>query len=125
MILMVRLAEKVIELYENPDKFEEWLKLMSKANVIKYKRSGNIFSLEGRITTGVSPSFDPLTNLVCLGFAFFGELWVYMPDVEQAFDKVKKWWKEKIKEKKKIKAESEEQSKQQKFRQLSLSDCLS
>jgi len=35
---------------------------------------------------------------VLLGFVFFGQYWAMMPDAEQAFKKVKKWWRRKLKE---------------------------
>ena len=101
--MMVRLAEKVIEFYENPDEFYNWLKTMEKAGVLKrVERKDGVIAIAGKVNTGVSEKADPINNLVLLGFAFFGEFWAFMPDIKEAFDMVKKWWKAQIKEGKKV-----------------------
>ena len=99
--MMVNLADKVIELYEDPEKFYNWLKAMEKLGVLKkVEKSNSYIAIQGKVNTYVSQKIDPINNLVCLGFAFFGEFWAFMPDVKDAFAKIKKWWKEQIKKKK-------------------------
>ena len=105
--MMVALAEKVPLIYENPDKFTEWLERMSKAGVISYKveryKNGVVlWQLKGRLNTGISTSADPINNLVLLGFAFFGPFWAYLPDADRAFKYIRKWWRRQIKERKKF-----------------------
>ena len=99
----MRLAEAVIQFYEDFDGFVEWLMKMKEAGVLKdveigeraVALKGSVGGLDG-VTTGVTSEADPLNILVMLGFAFFGEFWVFMPDVEDAFKKVKGWWRERI-----------------------------
>ena len=95
--MMLYLADKVIQLYEDFESFCKWLELMEKAGVLKEvkidKENGTISIRGCRTSTCLLRSIDPINNLVLLGFAFFGELWVYMPDAEDAFRKIKKWWK--------------------------------
>jgi len=92
------LAEKIPLVYERPDEFTEWLERMSKAKVLSFdcKKEGSkvTWILSGKINTMISNTVDPITNLVMLGFAFYGELWPMMPDAKQAFKFIKKWWKQ-------------------------------
>jgi len=91
---MTRLAEMIIKLYEDPQEFEEWLTKMQSAGVINYKKQGKYYTISGRVNTALSTSLDPLTNLISLGFAFFGEYWAFMPDTDRAFNQIKNWWKD-------------------------------
>jgi hypothetical protein len=107
-IMMSYLADRLIQFYEDFEGFCRWIKTMEQAGAIKSVKIDSerkIVSIKGKvggidgISTGLSRSVDPINNLVLLGFAFFGEYWIYMPDVKQAFKKVNKWWKEQIKKK--------------------------
>ena len=95
---MRHLADKVIDMYEKPEEFEQWLGKMADAGtlVIEKKREWKgrvVWHIRGMVGVSVSPAYDPLTNLVMLGFAFFGKLWPFLPDADDAFKKVKKWWR--------------------------------
>jgi len=108
---MSYLADRLIQYYEDFEGFCEWILTMKKAGVlkeVKIDKERGIVSIKGKVggidgvSTGLLKSVDPINNLVCLGFAFFGEYWVYMPDTDLAFKKVKKWWKEQIKKRRKV-----------------------
>jgi len=104
--MMSYLADRLIQFYEDFEGFCKWIKTMEQAGVLKsvhIDKERRIVSIKGKVggrdgvSTGLLRSVDPINNLVLLGFAFFGEYWIYMPDVDEAFKKVKKWWKEQIK----------------------------
>ena len=95
---MLHLADKVIDMYEKPEEFEQWLDKIASTGtlVMESKTESNgrpVWRIRGITGAVISPSYDPLTNLVMLGFAFFGELWPFLPDADDAFKKVKKWWR--------------------------------
>jgi len=104
--MMSYLADRLIQFYEDFEGFCKWIKLMEKAGALKkveIDKERGIVSIKGKVggvdgvSTGLLRNVDPINNLVCLGFAFFGEFWAFMPDTKHAFDKVKKWWKKQIK----------------------------
>lgn len=97
---MVYLADKVIQYFEDPESFYSWIKLMEKVGAVKHvkiDREKEVVAIQGKVNAGLYRGLDPINALVLLGFAFFGELWVYMPDVDIAFKKIKKWWRGQIK----------------------------
>ncbi|MHC1577718.1 MAG: hypothetical protein ACXQT6_03405 [Candidatus Methanospirareceae archaeon] len=108
--MMSYLADRLIQFYEDFDGFCEWIKQMEKAGALKkveIDRERQMVVMRGKvggpsgegIGCGISrKSGDPINNLVLLGFAFFGQYWAMMPDAGEAFKKVKKWWRRKLKE---------------------------
>ncbi|HEX59160.1 MAG TPA: hypothetical protein ENF26_03315 [Methanomicrobia archaeon] len=108
--MMSYLADRLIQFYEDFDGFCEWIKRMEAAGALKkveIDKEQQMVVMRGKvggpsgegIGCGISrKSIDPINNLVLLGFAFFGQYWAMMPDAEQAFKKVKKWWRRKLKE---------------------------
>jgi len=108
--MMTYLADRLIQFYEDFNGFCKWILTMKKAGLlkdVKIDRERGMVSIKGKVggidgvSTGLLRSIDPINNLVLLGFAFFGEYWVYIPDANLAFKKVKKWWKKKIEKRKK------------------------
>jgi len=98
--MMSYLADRLIQFYDDFEGFCEWIQTMKKVGVlkeVKIDKENGIVAIKGKVSTGLLRNVDPINNLVCLGFAFFGEFWAYMPDAEEAFKKVKKWWREQIK----------------------------
>ncbi len=109
--MMSYLADRIIQFYEDFEGFCEWLKKMEKAEAlwsVKIDKEKGMVVIKGKvggidgISVGLYRNVDPINNLVLLGFAFFGEFWAYMPDAKEAFKKVKKWWKEQIKKRRKV-----------------------
>ena len=102
--MMVELAKRVIQCYEDFDGFVDWLKLHERVGSLKsveIDRERRVVSIGGIINTGFSlDHIDPVNLLVILGLAFFGPFWPYMPDAKQAFKLVKKWWRDQIKKRK-------------------------
>jgi len=97
---MSYLAERIIQFYEDVDGFYEWLKRFERVGVLrKVERDGSLIKISGKVNTGLSLKADPINNLVCLAFAFFGEVWPFLPDTKLAFKKIKRWWKDQIKQK--------------------------
>mgnify|MGYP007120028982 CR=1 FL=1 len=106
--MMSYLADRLIQFYEDFDGFCEWIKRMEAAGALKkveIDKERQMVVMRGRvggptgdgIACGLSrKSIDPINNLVLLGFAFFGQYWAAMPDADEAFKKVKKWWKENL-----------------------------
>ena len=96
---MLHIADKVIQLYEDPESFKEWLEKMRKAKVLKHVEiDGDLIHIGGTVSTCLWLKTDPISNLVCLAFALLGPIWPYLPDTEEAFKKIRKWWRRKIRE---------------------------
>ena len=100
---MMWLAEKAVEYFEDFDGFLEWIRKFEKVGLLRVhvvSKEHKYLQIDGAVSTALHDRCDPLTVLVALGFAFFGPYWVQMPDAEDAFKYVKRWWHKKIKEKK-------------------------
>jgi len=106
--MMSYLADRLIQFYEDFDGFCEWIKRMEAAGAlkeVKIDKERQMVVMRGRvggptgegIGCGIYKGVDPINNLVLLGFAFFGPFWAAMPDADEAFEKVKKWWKQNLK----------------------------
>ena len=99
--MMLELARRVIQYYEDFDGFVDWLKKHEKAGSLKsveVDREQKVVSIEGIVNTGFAlDHIDPINLLVILGLAFFGPFWPYMPDAKEAFKLIKKWWKNQVK----------------------------
>lgn len=98
MVGMKLLAEKTIQFYDDFNSFQHWINDMVKAGLLdKAEFDGEFLALEGRCKVAALSKSEPLTILICLGFAFFGPYWAFLPDTPEAFKIVKKWWREKRK----------------------------
>jgi len=73
--MMIELARRVIQCYEDFDGFVDWLKMHEKAGSLKnveIDRERKVVSIGGIINTGFSlDHIDPINLLVILGLAFF------------------------------------------------------
>jgi len=105
--IMKNIEERMVDLAFQAwhGNYEEIIKL-AKASGIPTEYNGKTLRFMGRgkypnytnVPTAIYPGLDPITILVCLGFAFFGMYWPgVMPNVMKSLHKR---WKE---EQKKIK----------------------
>ena len=95
---MSHLAEMIIQFYDDPGSFHDWLEMMHNAGVIQsIEIDGDIIRIHGQVSTCLWRKVDPVNNLVCLALALFGPFWVFMSDKDIAFKKVKQWWRSQIK----------------------------
>ena len=103
---MMYLAEKVVEYFEDFDSFLEWLRKFERAGLLRVgviNRESKYISIAGKVTVLLYRGVDPINVLVLLGLAFYGPYWVEMPDRDEAFEYIKKWWREKMKKEGEVK----------------------
>jgi len=94
------IAKKTIEYYENFDAFCEWLKKLHRAGVLKeleIKHEEKLVKMKGQATGGLCKGLDPINAFVLLSTVLFNVYWIYLPDAKEAFEVVKKWYREKVK----------------------------
>jgi len=53
------------------------------------------------IVVGIFRDLEPITVLVQIGFALFGEVWPMLPEFREAWKKIDRYWREKVKSEKK------------------------
>ena len=101
--MMLQLAYKVIQCYEDFDGFVNWLKMHEKLGTLKsveVDKKSRTVSIGGMVNTGfVIGHIDPINLLVILGFAFYGPFWPFMTDAKEAFKMVREWWRNQVKKK--------------------------
>lgn len=106
-----RMVELAIKAWHGD--YEEIIKL-AEASGVPVEFHGKTLRFGGRgkypnysnVPSAIYPGLDPITILVCLGFAFFGMYWPWvMPDAMKALNK--RWREEMKKIKKKGKAEKQ------------------
>ncbi len=104
-MLARHIAERVIDLYLNEEEFERWLDLMKKAGLIDYhkkihkgkKGECKYYFIESKLNGKggcVTNCVDVYANFVILNLIFFGEYFIYIPDYKEAWDWMKKKFKE-------------------------------
>jgi hypothetical protein len=96
-MIMLYIADRLIQFYEDFEGFCEWIKSIERLGMLeRVEIKDNLVAVKGKIATGLSPRYEPPLNFVLLSLALFGEGWIYLPDSKQAFEKIKKWWREQV-----------------------------
>jgi hypothetical protein len=100
-MVMLYIADKIIQLYDNFNEFCRWIKTIEKLGLLEsVEIKDDVIVIKGKIVAGLSPRYEPILSFVLLSLTLFGEGWIYLPDAKQAFGKIKKWWKEQIEKQK-------------------------
>jgi len=102
MIQMIeeRMVELALKAWRGD--YEEIIKL-AEASGVPVEFHGKTLRFEGRgeypnysnVPTAIYPGLDPITILVCLGFAFFGMYWPWV--MPNAMKILNKRWREEVK----------------------------
>ena len=102
--MVCAIVELVKLLYEDFDAFCEKLKKFEEAGVISdlwIDKKNGIVGAIGPTGTGVAiiRTIDPINAFVLLNLLFYGQYFIYLPDLKEAFKQIKKYWKELKREK--------------------------
>ena len=97
-MVMLYLADRIIQLYEDFEGFCEWIKQMERMGVLEKVEIGDdTVVIKGKIVTGISLKYEPTYCYGALAMAIFGMSWTELPDAKEGFEKVKKWWRKHVK----------------------------
>ena len=77
--------------------YTETVKLAEKCG-FKVEQGDGYLAIGGKVNTGIFKGMDPVSILVCLGFAFFGSYWPWV--MPKAVEKIRGKWREEIKKQK-------------------------
>lgn len=96
------IARNAVEFwFGNTEPLLEQLRRYDKLGIVRITEGDDgVIHLEGKVRTGIFAGVDPVNTLILIFFALFGEFWVYIPECKKALDLCKKYWKKKMKEKK-------------------------
>jgi len=95
----------IINFYQDFDSFYNRLQKLKEIGLITklYHKDKELVGIESWLGKGciLWKKADPLTNFIMLGLALYGETFFQMKESEEAFNRLKKWWKEISKKNKK------------------------
>ena len=94
----------IINFYEDFDSFYNRLQKLKEVGIITnlYQKDKELVGVESWLGKAciLWKKTDPLTNFVMLGLTLYGEIFFKLKESEEAFNHLKRWWKEKFRKRK-------------------------